>query len=542
MQRDRRAVGEMSRPGGLCRVGCFDGREAGIAHLRQPIDDPVDVLLDRHHHVGEHRRAAGTGDGEEVGEACDGQAEIGLRSARPDVRQRLAAPAGNRMDGHDGAGHRIEAGGEDDHVDIETALVRDDAGGGDRGDRLLPQVHQGDVGPVVGGVVAGIEAGPLGTERVIVRAEGRGGLGILDRRADLLADQVGHQGIAVDIDTLVGPELRQDDDQIAGGPAGLEAFAALGIVQLPAERRSRRQGHAGHRPARLLAVGHAILLERGHALRRCRTVMRRQGEVRCALENGEVRGLGGDQRDRLDARRARADHGDALAGQIDLLVRPAAGEVDFALEVADAVDLRRLGRGEAAARHDVVAAGDRRAIACRQMPALGILVPFRFGDRRAEPDVPSQVVAIGDEAEIAQDLGLGGVLLRPLPRRLQLGVERVAVVRRLDIASRTGIAVPVPGAADIVGGLQCHGREAGLAQAMKQIEAGETGTDDCDIDLLHVLRACCVRHRFLPLGYGGPAGKPDSIRRARQRKNGGGSIALRGERDHASPTVRKAKA
>ena len=37
-------------------------------------------------------------------------------------------------------------------------------------DRLLPQVHQRDVGTVVGGVVVGIEAGPLGPERMIVRA------------------------------------------------------------------------------------------------------------------------------------------------------------------------------------------------------------------------------------------------------------------------------------------------------------------------------------------------------------------------------------
>ena len=34
-------------------------------------------------------------------------------------------------------------------------------------DRLLPQIHQRDVGPVVGGVVVGIEAGTLGAERMV---------------------------------------------------------------------------------------------------------------------------------------------------------------------------------------------------------------------------------------------------------------------------------------------------------------------------------------------------------------------------------------
>ena len=37
-----------------------------------------------------------------------------------------------------------------------------------------------------------------------------------------------------------------------------------------------------------------------------------------------VRGLLGDHRDRLDAGRAGADHADALAGEVDALVRPAA--------------------------------------------------------------------------------------------------------------------------------------------------------------------------------------------------------------------------
>src|SRR6185312_6726394 len=92
--------------------------------------------------------------------------------------------------------------------------------------------------------------------------------------------------------------------------------------------------------------------------------------------------------------------------------------------------------------------------------------------------------AVGDEAEIAEDFRLRCVFLRPLPRALQLGIERVAVVDGLDIAACAGIAVPVPGAADVAGLLDHNSREAGLAQAMQEIEAGKAGANHGDIDLL----------------------------------------------------------
>src|SRR5262249_6827365 len=94
------------------------------------------------------------------------------------------------------------------------------------------------------------------------------------------------------------------------------------------------------------------------------------------------------------------------------------------------------------------------------------------------------VVAVRYEAQIAPDLGLGGVLLRPLPGGLQLRIEGVAVVGGLDIAARAGIAVPVPGAADIVGRFQAHRREARTAQAMEKIEAGKPRAVHGDVDFL----------------------------------------------------------
>src|ERR1700722_19337430 len=100
-----------------------------------------------------------------------------------------------------------------------------------------------------------------------------------------------------------------------------------------------------------------------------------------------------DQRDRLDPRGSRADDRDAFARELHLLMRPPAGEIDLALEVADAVNLRRLGRGETAGGHDVVAAGYSRAVVGREQPASRRLIPLRRGDPCMKADVAPQIAA-----------------------------------------------------------------------------------------------------------------------------------------------------
>ena len=302
VQRQRCAIGHVLRPAVLRRFGGFDRREAGVAHRNQPFDDPIRVLFDRHRHVRQHGRAAGPGDHEQVREISHGQSKICLRPVGPDVGQRFAVATGDRMHGHDGAGHGVEAGGEHDHVDVERALVGGDAGRRDLLDRLLPQVNQRDVRAVIGGIIVGIETWPLGAERMIEGTQRRSRLGILHDVADLLADQFADQRIAVDIDALVGPELGQDIDEIASGPRLLEALAALGIAQLPTHRRLLRPRHTCHRPAGLLAVRRAVAFQQRGAIRRRGAIVSGQGKVRRALKHRQMRRLLRDQRYRLDAR------------------------------------------------------------------------------------------------------------------------------------------------------------------------------------------------------------------------------------------------
>src|SRR3954462_8697058 len=100
------------------------------------------------------------------------------------------------------------------------------------------------------------------------------------------------------------------------------------------------------------------------------------------------------------------------------------------------------------------------------MPQRGFVVPVRLLDSSREGDVAAQVVFVGDVVEIAQNLGLGGVLFGPLPAAAPLGIEAVHVIDAGYVDPGTRIPVPVPRAADIIARLEdAHGMP-GAAQPM----------------------------------------------------------------------------
>ncbi|MNN59686.1 hypothetical protein D3C81_1748220 [compost metagenome] len=57
--------------------GGFDGVQAVGLQVLDAVADPFDVLLDGHHHVGQHGGAFRPGDHEEVREARRRQAQVG---------------------------------------------------------------------------------------------------------------------------------------------------------------------------------------------------------------------------------------------------------------------------------------------------------------------------------------------------------------------------------------------------------------------------------------------------------------------------------
>ena len=194
-------------------------------------------------------------------------------------------------------------------------------------------------------------------------------------------------------------------------------------------------------------------------------------------------GLFGDQRDRLDARRSGADDPDSLAGKIDALVRPAVGAVNIAGEMLDARDIDILGLRQAAGRHDEKSPADGLAPVGDDVPAMAILVPDRLFHPRAEADVAAQIKAFGDMPGVAQDFRLGRIFLAPFPFLLEIGIEAERIVDALDIAARTRIAVPVPGATDIVTRLESAGGKPHLPKLVQQIETGKARPDHDHIQL-----------------------------------------------------------
>ncbi len=486
-ERDLGEVVDVLHPSRLGPRRRLDRGQTLLAHVGEAGAHPVHVLLDRHGHVRQHRRAARTGDGEEVGEAAGHQAEVRLRAVDPLAGERHSVAAPD-VDGDDGAGHGVEPRGEDDDVELEGARCRVDALFGDGADGVLAQVDQADVGEVERLVVVGVEARALGAVEVVVRAERLRGLGIADDRADLAAQELAHG--------LVGRGVRADVDE---SPTEREEFArrvrflVLGQALRFRHLQRSQQGHfsgnaaAGHPGG--FAVGARIgvegrLLGGGH-----RSVLRRPGEVRGALEHGERGGLLRDDGNRLDCRGPGADHRHSFSGEVDLVVRPAAGVVRLAREAIGALDVRCLRQREAAGGHDVEPAADLVAGIRAHAPERRGVVPSGGRDPRGEPNVAAEIVLVGDVAEVAEDLGLRRVSLRPLPLALQLRVEAVGVVDALDVAAGARVAVPVPGAADVVGALDHRRREPEAAQAVEQIQAGEACTHHDDVDVRDARRA-----------------------------------------------------
>ena len=142
----------------------------------------------------------------------------------------------------------------------------------------------------------------------------------------------------------------------------------------------------------------------------------------------------------------------------------------------------------------------------RTLPAIGRLVVVRGRDAAVEPDVALQVEPVGDEVQIAHDLGLAGIALGPFPFPHQLRRERVPIDVAFRIAARAGIAVPVPGAADPAARFQHLDRQAKpVAQAEQLIQTGEPGADDQRVEFGRLAgsgipprRSSCLRCLSVP--------------------------------------------
>jgi hypothetical protein len=112
-----------------------------------------------------------------------------------------------------------------------------------------------------------------------------------------------------------------------------------------------------------------------------------------------------DGLDGLDAGRAGADHGDALAREIDRRMRPSCGMKGSSSKIVAAFDARQGRRRQRADRGDQETCAEAAAVLQCDAPALCGLVIGRCRHPAPKLDVAAQIEFVGDVIEIAQVSG-----------------------------------------------------------------------------------------------------------------------------------------
>jgi hypothetical protein len=185
-----------------------------------------------------------------------------------------------------------------------------------------------------------------------------------------------------------------------------------------------------------------------------------------------------DGLDGLHTCRAGADHSDTFAGKIDRLFRPARGVKGLSLERIASLDARQGGRGERTDRSHKKAARMLATVFQRDAPVSRILIVNRSDNPAPELDVTPQVELVGNMVAIAQGFRLAGKVLGPFPFLQQFLREGIAIGIAFGIETRAGIAIPVPGAADIGAGLEHADAQAELAQPVELVHARQASAND----------------------------------------------------------------
>ncbi len=164
--------------------------------------------------------------------------------------------------------------------------------------------------------------------------------------------------------------------------------------------------------------------------------------------------------------------------------------VPLALECLQSLELRHVRRRQRTNGRDEIACRDVFALIGMHPPQICAFVEFGAGHARVELDVPLQVMALGHMLEVAQDFRLLGIALGPFPLLQQLLVPGEAIDVGVRIATRAGIAVPVPGAPDgFARFIDPHLQSQFVPQRLQHVHAGEACTDHDGVKVLS-----CARH------------------------------------------------
>ena len=153
----------------------------------------------------------------------------------------------------------------------------------------------------------------------------------------------------------------------------------------------------------------------------------RKSVLRGALEHGDVRGLPGNFGDRLNPRRARADHGDPLALERNGFMRPETRVVALSREVMNPRNFGFVRRRERTHRTDQEFRGGAVTGAGLHRPALRLFVVTGVFHPGFELDVAAEIKPVGNVFEVVEHSGLLGLRLGPIPLLHQFFRKGVAI-------------------------------------------------------------------------------------------------------------------
>ncbi len=410
---------------------------------------------------------------EQVGEAGDGDPQVGGGTVPPPLRQHgPVAP-------HDLHGPQVavgvEAGGVDDHVDLVVpARLGAHAGGRHGGDGVGDQLH----------VVAGQGAEPAAVvlEGALAQAHVVGYH--LGQQVGIVADLVGHPlG-----EHLTGGVVQGADRLPLVGPVGVDPHGREPTVaRRPEEQQpvpAAVEGQVAEGPGR--PGGDAVVVVGVGEHPRC-----------AALEDGHPRRLGGDGRHDLEGTGPGADDGHPLAGQLGAL-HPHRRVHPLATEGVDPREVGELGPVELADGADQCVGLqhlDRPVGAPHlQRPPVAGLLPGGPDHLGPEPDVVGHTELVHAPVEVAAELGGLGEEAGPLV----VGREGVAVevVADVDPAARVAVLPPRP-ARPVV--LLHHGvRDAGPPEPDGGQQSRHAGPDDHHVEAGPPLRGDAVHPVQVP--------------------------------------------
>ena len=259
-----------------------------------------------------------------------GHPKVGALPVGPVVGQ---FPASTAQDPHPRQGARadIEAGGQHDHIELVLHCSGGDPPLGDPHDRRRPGVDQLDVWQIERLVVTDLEGRPFAAVRMIRGAQELRHLWVDHSVAYPVPDVFGRSRVGCGVGHQVEVRRRENPHAFAVVLV-VDPATFLGCIR-QGRFRSSRVGHASQVTARL----HPRPRKLGHGLLEFvigdRPIAQRTDEIRGPLKHCQLLNLRSDGLDDLNARRASADHSDALAVQVDSTGGPLAGVQDRSAEI-----------------------------------------------------------------------------------------------------------------------------------------------------------------------------------------------------------------